>query len=42
MEEGSHKGHRGAKTGRKADKKAKRKNTGDGSKTSNPKVQTQY
>lgn len=38
MEEGSHKGHRGAKAGRKADKKAKRKNTGDGSKTSNPKV----
>lgn len=40
MEEGgSHKAHRSAKAGPKADKKAKRKNTGDGSKGKNPKVE---
>jgi hypothetical protein len=38
MEEGSHKAHRSAKAGRKADKKAKRKNNGDGSKGENAKV----
>lgn len=42
MEEGSHKAHRGAKAGRKAEKKAKRKNNGDGSKTRNPKVLHPY
>jgi len=38
MEEGSHKAHRSAKAGRKAEKKSQRKNKGDGAKGKNVKV----